>query len=105
MISVFCLVQQLAMVEFESMRVLIARDTLEYLYMARVFDIVLKEIGDYQKGELLIVGDSLTSDIKGGNNAGILTCWYNPKKMENTKNEHVDFEIENLWELEQILEK
>ncbi len=42
MISVFCLVQQLAMVEFESMRVLIARDTLEYLYMARVFDIVLK---------------------------------------------------------------
>ena len=69
------------------------------------FDIVLKEIGDYQKGELLIVGDSLTSDIKGGNNAGILTCWYNPKKMENTKNEHVDFEIENLWELEQILEK
>ena len=69
------------------------------------FDIVLKEIGDYQKEELMIVGDSLTSDIKGGNNAGILTCWYNPKKMENTQNEHVDFEIENLWELEQILEK
>ena len=69
------------------------------------FDIVLKEIGEYKKEELLIVGDSLTSDMKGGNNAGILTCWYNPKKMENIKNVHVDFEIENLWELEQILEK
>lgn len=69
------------------------------------FDIVLKELSDYKKDELLIVGDSLTSDIKGGNNAGILTCWYNPKKTENTKNEHVDFEIENLWELEQILKK
>jgi len=69
------------------------------------FDVVFERIGDYKKDEILIVGDSLTSDIKGGNNAGILTCWYNPKKMENTKGVTVDFEITNLWEIEEILQK
>lgn len=69
------------------------------------FDIVLDRIGDYKKEELLIVGDSLTSDIRGGNNAGIATCWYNPKKLENNKGVNVDFEITNLWEIEQILQK
>ena len=69
------------------------------------FDVVFGRIGDYAKDEILIVGDSLTSDIKGGNNAGILTCWYNPKKMENTKGVTVDFEITNLWEIEEILQK
>lgn len=68
------------------------------------FDIVFERIGDYTKDEILIVGDSLTSDIKGGNNAGILTCWYNPKKLENTKDVNVNFEISNLWEIEQILQ-
>lgn len=67
------------------------------------FDIVFDRIGDYKKDEILIVGDSLTSDIRGGNNAGILTCWYNPKKLENTIGAHVDYEISNLWEIEQIL--
>ncbi|MBQ8280144.1 MAG: YjjG family noncanonical pyrimidine nucleotidase [Roseburia sp.] len=69
------------------------------------FDIVFDEIGTYEKDEVLIVGDSLTSDIKGGNNAGILTCWYNPKKLENTKGVNVNFAITNLWEVEQILQK
>lgn len=72
---------------------------------AGFFDFVFESIGDYDKSEVMIVGDSLTSDIRGGNNAGILTCWYNPKKMENTKGVNVDFEISNLWEIEQILQK
>lgn len=69
------------------------------------FDKVFEVIGTYGKGEVIIVGDSLTSDIKGGNNADILTVWYNPKKIENTKNVNVDFKISNLWEIEQILQK
>ena len=69
------------------------------------FDIVFAEIGDYAKDEVLIVGDSLTSDMQGGINAGILTCWYNPKKAVNDKKLNVDFEIGNLWEIEQILQK
>ena len=67
------------------------------------FDIVFERIGVFKNDEILIVGDSLTSDIRGGNNAGILTCWYNPKKLENTIGVHVDYEISNLWEIEQIL--
>lgn len=73
------------------------------------FDKVFETIGAYDKSEVMIVGDSLTSDIRGGNNAGIVTCWYNPKKaahaMRQTVPEdvHIDFEISNLWELEEIL--
>lgn len=69
------------------------------------FDKVFEVIGHFEKDEVLIVGDSLTSDMRGGNNAGILTCWYNPDKTENTKDINVDFEVENLWEIEQILQK
>lgn len=75
------------------------------------FDKVFEVIGTYEKDEVVIVGDSLTSDIKGGNNADILTVWYNPKKNKNTKDvKHtcdacVNFEISNLWEIEQILQK
>lgn len=69
------------------------------------FDKVFESIGTYETDEVMIVGDSLTSDIKGGNNAGILTCWYNPKKLAPTPNINVDVEISNLWEIEQILQK
>ncbi len=42
------------------------------------FERVLKALGDPDKSELLVIGDSLTSDIDGGNRIGIDTCWYNP---------------------------
>ena len=48
------------------------------------FDKVFSSIGGINKGETLIVGDSLTSDIRGGNNAGILCCWYNPSSAPLT---------------------
>lgn len=67
------------------------------------FDHVFENIGHYEKDEVIIVGDSLTSDMQGGNNAGILCCWYNPNHMENTKNIKIDHEIDNLWQLEEIL--
>lgn len=53
--------------------------------------------------ETLIIGDTLSSDILGGNNAGIKTCWYNPKRLPNTTTAHVDLEIHSLEELYQIL--
>lgn len=67
------------------------------------FNAVLSAIGNYEKDEILIIGDSLTSDMKGGNNAGIKTCWFNPKGLENTKGVHVDFEIRDLSELKNIV--
>lgn len=45
---------------------------------------------------MLIIGDSLTSDIRGGNNVGIDTLWYNPHHQENTVGGHVDYEADTL---------
>lgn len=55
---------------------------------------------DNQDG-ILIIGDSINSDIRGGINAGIATCWYNPKdKISDTK---ADYDIRSLLELKNIL--
>jgi len=67
------------------------------------FDKVIEETGITDLSEALIIGDSLTSDIKGGNNAGIDTCWYNPKGKAKDIEVEVTYEINNLWELEKIL--
>lgn len=64
--------------------------------MTGFFDAVWAEIGNYEPTEILIVGDSLTSDMQGGVNVGIKTCWYNPKGMEDTSNLMLDYEIQNL---------
>lgn len=45
---------------------------------AKYFDIVSEKISDFSKKNTLIVGDSLTSDIRGGINYGLDTCWYEP---------------------------
>lgn len=64
---------------------------------------VLSRFGTFQKDEIMIVGDSLTSDMQGGNNAGIVCCWYNPEGLQNTKGLRIDYEIKNLEELHEIL--
>ena len=53
-------------------------------------------IGEPDRERVLIVGDSLTSDITGGNRAGIRTCWYNPKGEPNLTATHADYEIRDL---------
>ena len=67
------------------------------------FEKVWEKIGSYESNEVMIIGDSLTSDIKGGNNAGILCCWYNPKGMVNDKGVRVDYEIDNLQKVKEII--
>ena len=42
------------------------------------FDRVFAAIGPVERSEVLIVGDSIGSDIRGGTRAGIRTCWYDP---------------------------
>lgn len=67
------------------------------------FDAVFAEIGEYAKDEVLIVGDSLTSDIQGGVNAGIKTCWFNPKGVANTSTLTPDFVITDVAEVLEIV--
>lgn len=72
---------------------------------AEYFDYALKTIGfpKEKKGEVLMIGDSLTSDIQGGINFGIDTCWYNPHHLKNTKKIFPTYEIEHLDKLKEIV--
>ena len=51
----------------------------------------------------MIVGDSLSSDILGGKNAGIATCWVNPNHKTAPAELQPDYEIESLTQLETLL--
>ena len=63
------------------------------------FDAVFSAIPETDKGRMLIVGDSLTADIAGGQNAGIDSCWYNPGNLTNTGLIRPTMEIRHLGEL------
>lgn len=67
------------------------------------FDACFARIPGFDREKAMIVGDSLTSDIKGGRNAGIKTVWVNPghKSCGEIK---PDYEIEYLHQLEALLE-
>ena len=67
------------------------------------FNKVFAQTGFTDKDRVVIVGDSLTSDILGGNNAGILTCWYNPGKAEKAAGYKVDYEIAGLHEIYDLI--
>lgn len=71
----------------------------------RFFENVFEKIPEFQKKETLIVGDSLTSDIKGGQNAGISTVWYNPRGAKNNTEINPDFEIARLFDLTELLKR
>ena len=68
------------------------------------FDACFARIPGFDPEKAMIVGDSLTSDIKGGINAGIKTVWVNPghKVSGDIKPDH---EIEALSQLEGLLEE
>lgn len=68
------------------------------------FERCFAQIPGFDKSKAIIVGDSLTSDILGGQNAGIATCWVNPQHKERRPDIRVDYEIEALSQLEALLE-
>lgn len=67
------------------------------------FDLCFGEIPDLDREESIIVGDSLSSDIQGGKNAGILTCHYIPHG-ERRDGPAPDYTIRSLGELPSLLE-
>lgn len=54
-------------------------------------------------GEVLLIGDSLSSDILGAKNAGIASCWFNPAGAENNGSVQPDYEIRTLLTLKELL--
>ncbi len=69
------------------------------------FNACFQKIPGFSKENALIVGDSLTSDILGGKNAGIATCWYNPKGKPQNPEIVPDHEIAALADLLPLLER
>ena len=65
----------------------------------KIFDTALRSLGVENRERVLMVGDSLTSDIQGGINAGLDTCWYNPNHAENPGKVIPTYEIASLEEL------
>jgi len=63
------------------------------------FDHAFSRIPDFDRESTLMVGDSLTSDMRGGVNAGLSTCWYNPQRKPNFAGVRIDHEIHSLEEL------
>ena len=68
------------------------------------FDACFRQIPDFDPSKAMMVGDSLTSDMKGGINAGIRTCWVNPSHAPRNPQIPVDYEIEALAQLPALLE-
>ena len=72
------------------------------------FDIAFAQLPGFQRERALLVGDSLTSDMRGANNAGVDACWYNPgrKALPDQMADgvpHITCEIGNLQEIFEII--
>lgn len=69
------------------------------------FDAVLAQIEEKDKSRILVVGDSLSSDIKGGVLAGLKTCWYRPEGAVNHTEYQADYGIRDLHQIFDVLER
>ena len=66
------------------------------------FDAIKNRLGDVANDEILIVGDSLTSDMKLADNCNLISCFYNPKKKDYKVDFKIDYEISDLNEVKKI---
>ena len=60
------------------------------------FDRCFARISDFDPDQAILIGDSPTSDILGGINAGVKTCWFNPNHRPPHPQIQADFEIDHL---------
>ena len=62
---------------------------------ALFYEKIGQKIPGFSKEKVLMIGDSLTADIQGGNNAGIDTIWYNPHHLENKTLAQPTYEVDS----------
>ena len=65
------------------------------------FDFVMANTPEKDKSKILVIGDSMSSDILGGINFGVDTCWLNPKGLEGSYK--CTYEIANIMQICDIL--
>ncbi len=68
-----------------------------------IFELAALAAGESDKSKMLMVGDGLKTDILGGINYGIDTCWFNPKKAENNSGIVPTYEIGELKTITEIV--
>jgi len=66
---------------------------------AEFYEKIGARIPNFDKNHALMIGDSLSADIQGGNNAGIDTIWYNPHHLENKTLAHPTYEVHSYKDL------
>ena len=67
------------------------------------FDYALSRIPGASTEHCLVIGDSLATDIQGANNAGLPCCWFNPKGAARREELRIDYEINDLRQLLNIV--
>lgn len=67
------------------------------------FNYAFDRIEGFNPDKALIIGDSLTSDIQGGNNVHVDTVWYNPENIKNKTSIKATYEIDNLLAISNII--
>ena len=72
---------------------------------ALFYEKIGQQIAGFSKEKTLMIGDSLTADIQGGNNAGIDTIWYNPHHLENHTQAQPTYEVDSYQALLELLDK
>ena len=72
---------------------------------AAFYEKIGARIPNFDKKYSLMIGDSLSADIQGGNNAGIDTIWYNPHHLENKTQAQPIYEVDSYQALQEILDK
>lgn len=69
------------------------------------FEAAFAAIPGFSRETALMVGDSLTSDIRGGHNAGIRTCWFDPHGRPGRRTSCPDYRVTALGQLAELVEK
>ena len=72
---------------------------------AEFYEKIGARIPNFDKNQTLMIGDSLSADIQGGNNAGIDTIWYNPHHLENKTQAQPTYVVDSYQALLEILDK
>lgn len=68
------------------------------------YNCCFEKIPELDRDKSIVVGDSLTSDILGGINMGIKTCWFNYRKRSPREDIKPDYVIDRLSELPPLLQ-
>ena len=67
------------------------------------FAYVLRAVPGLTAENGLVIGDSLTSDIQGANNAGLACCWFNPKGLPRPDGLRIDYKVRTLEEIADLV--